>query len=188
MTGCYTVLVSHRLSLVEMASRVRTRSLSPVELVEAHLRQIEKRNPSINAFAMVLAESALEEARACESAAARGKPLGLLHGVPVTVKDSFDVAGLPTQVGSRLRIGHRASADAAAVALLRRHGAILLGKTNTPELLASYETDNFITGRTNHPSDPARTPGGSSGGEAAAIAAFCSPGGIGSDEIGRAHV
>lgn len=181
MTGCYTVLVPYRLSLIEMASRVRTRSLSPVELVEAHLRQIESRNPSINAFAMVLAESALEEARARERSAARGEPLGLLHGVPVTVKDSFDVAGLPTQVGSRLRIGHRASADAAAVALLRRHGAILLGKTNTPELLASYETDNFITGRTNHPSDPGRTPGGSSGGEAAAIAAFCSPGGIGSD-------
>jgi Asp-tRNA(Asn)/Glu-tRNA(Gln) amidotransferase A subunit family amidase len=181
MTGCYTVLVPHRLSLVEMASRVRTRSLSPVELVEAHLRQIESRNPSVNAFAMVLAETALEEAGARESAIARGEPLGLLHGVPVTVKDSFDVAGLPTQVGSRLRIGHRASADAAAVALLRRHGAILLGKTNTPELLASYETDNCITGRTNHPSDPARTPGGSSGGEAAAIAAFCSAGGIGSD-------
>jgi amidase len=97
------------------------------------------------------------------------------------VKDSFDVAGLPTQCGSRLRTGHVAREDAAAVTRLRNEGAILLGKTNTPDLLASYETDNFITGRTNNPWDVERTPGGSSGGEAAAIAAGFSPGGIGTD-------
>jgi Asp-tRNA(Asn)/Glu-tRNA(Gln) amidotransferase A subunit family amidase len=167
-----------------MASMVRDRAISPVELVEAHLRQIESRNPALNAFVTVLADGAREEARAREA----GEPAGLLYGVPVTVKDSFDVAGLPTEVGHPPRKGHRAAEDATAVARLRRQGAILLGKTNTPELLASYETDNAITGRTNHPRDPRRTPGGSSGGEAAAIAAFCSPGGIASDGGGSIRV
>jgi amidase len=171
-----------------MVSMVRDGVLSPVDLVKAHLRQIESRNPELNAFVTVMAEQALEDARECQRAMAHGEPLGLLHGVPVTVKDSFDVAGLPTRAGSRLRTEHRASADATVVARLRSQGAILLGKTNTPELLASYETDNLITGRTNHPRDPERTPGGSSGGEAAAIAAFCSAGGVGSDGGGSIRV
>ncbi len=171
-----------------MVSMVRDRALSPVELLESHLRQIRERNPEINAFVTVFEEQARADAWAREREIARGEPLGLLHGVPVTVKDSFDVAGWPTRSGSRLRLGHLAAEDAAAVARLRREGAVLLGKTNTPELLASYETDNLLTGRTNHPSDPTRTPGGSSGGEAAAIAAFCSPGGIGSDGGGSIRV
>jgi amidase len=167
---------------------VRDGAVSPTELVQAHLRQIEARNPELNAFVSLFAESALSEARASELAIKRGKPLGLLHGVPVTVKDSFDIADQPTLTGSRLRAGHRAAEDAAAVARLRTEGAILLGRTNTPEMLANYETDNFITGRTNNPWDLARTPGGSSGGEAAAIAAFCSPGGIASDGGGSIRV
>ena len=178
----------NRSSLCLMASLVREGRLSPVELVDAHLREIESRNPSLNAFVTVLAERARAEARAREAAIVRGEPLGLLHGVPVTVKDSFDVEGLPTQVGSRLRTNHPAARDATAVARLRAQGAIVLGKTNTPELLASYETDNLLTGRTNHPRSPERTPGGSSGGEAAAIAAFCSAGGIGSDGGGSIRV
>jgi Asp-tRNA(Asn)/Glu-tRNA(Gln) amidotransferase A subunit family amidase len=164
-----------------MATMVREGAVSPSELVEAHLRQIEARDPQIRAFTIVMAEEARAEARRRESQMLRGEPLGLLHGVPVTVKDSFDVAGLPTRAGSRLRAATAAPTDAAAVARLRGEGAILLGKTNTPELLASYETDNFLTGRSNNPWDWERTPGGSSGGEAAAIAAYCSPGGIGSD-------
>ena len=171
-----------------MVSMVREGAISSVELVEAHLKQIESRNPEINAFVAVMAGEALAEARACEAAIRRGEPLGLLGGVPVTVKDSFDVAGLPTAVGSRLRAGICASRDAVAVARLRAEGAIILGKTNTPELLASYETDNHVTGRTNHPLDAERTPGGSSGGEAAAIAAFCSPGGIASDGGGSIRI
>jgi amidase len=184
----YTGLVPYRASLCLMVSMVREGAISPVELVEAHLKQIESRGPEINAFVTVLAEEALAEARERQAALGRGEPLGLLSGVPVTVKDSFDVAGLPTEVGSRTRAGHRASRDAVAVARLRAEGAVILGKTNTPELLASYETDNFLTGRTNHPVDLERTPGGSSGGEAAAIAAFCSPGGIGSDGGGSIRV
>ena len=163
-------------------------AISPTELVEAHLRQIEARNPEINAFVSVFAENALKAARESEVWLARGEPLGLLHGVPVTVKDSFDIAGQATLAGSRLRTGHRAAEDSAAVTRLRQEGAILLGRTNTPEMLASYETDNFLTGRTNNPWDLTRTPGGSSGGEAAAIAAYCSPGGIGSDGGGSIRI
>lgn len=167
---------------------VREGAVSPVELVRAHLEEIERRNPAINAFTMVLAETALAEAREREASVHRGEAHGLLHGVPVTVKDSFDMAGLATNSGSRLRLGHRANEDAAAVARLRREGAIILGKTNTPEFLASYETDNFLTGRTNNPWNGERTSGGSSGGEAAAIASFCSPGGLGSDGGGSIRV
>ncbi len=175
-------------SLCLMVSMVHDGAISPTELVEAHLRRIEARNPEINAFVSVFAEEAIAAAKKSESWLARGEPLGLLHGVPLTVKDSFDIAGQATLTGSRLRVGHRASEDAAAVTRLRQEGAILLGRTNTPEMLGSYDTDNFITGRTNNPWDLSRTPGGSSGGEAAAIAACCSPGGIGSDGGGSIRI
>jgi len=171
-----------------MVSMIRDGAISPTELLDAHLRQIGRRNPSLNAFVTVLEEQARAEAREREARLARGEPLGLLHGVPVTVKDSFDVAGIPTRCGSRLRPATPAAADAPVVARLRAEGAIILGKTNTPELLASYETDNFLTGRTNNPWDLDRTPGGSSGGEASAIASFCSPGGVGTDGGGSIRV
>src|ERR1700720_1670 len=165
------------LSLSEMVSLVRSGSISSLELVDAHLDRIEQRNPYLNAFTMVLAEQARASARRAD----QGLKLGPLHGVPVTVKDSFDVAGLPTRLGSYFAPEAPAAEDSAVVARLRKAGAILLGKTNTPEFLTSYETDNFITGRTNNPWDVERTPGGSSGGEAAAIASGCSPGGVGRD-------
>ncbi len=178
----------HRLSLQRMCAGVRDRIISPVELVEAHLQQIEKVNPKINAFVLVAADRARAEAHAAEAAVIRGDSLGALHGAPVTVKDSFDLGGYPTLCGSRFRLGHRAAWDAAAVARMRSAGAIVLGKTNCPEFLSNYETDNFISGRTNNPWDLDRTPGGSSGGEAAAIAAFCSAGGIGSDGGGSVRI
>ena len=115
-------------------------------MVQAHLKQIAERNPELNAFVSVFAEEALEAAKAAESAMVRGESLGLLHGAPLTVKDSFDIAGQATLAGSKLRVGHRAAEDASAVARLRSEGAILLGRTNTPEMLANYETDNFLTG------------------------------------------
>jgi Asp-tRNA(Asn)/Glu-tRNA(Gln) amidotransferase A subunit family amidase len=167
----------NHLTLTQMATQVRDGRISPVELVEAHLGAIERVNPELNAFVSVFAE----EARAATKAAERTRGGGRLEGVPVTIKDSFDVAGQPTLCGSRLRIDHRAAKDATAVARLRGAGAIVLGKTNCPEFLYNYETDNYVAGRTNSPWDVARTPGGSSGGEAAAIASFCSPGGLGSD-------
>jgi Asp-tRNA(Asn)/Glu-tRNA(Gln) amidotransferase A subunit family amidase len=171
-----------------MAALVRDRAISPVELVESHLAQIAAQNPRINAFVSVFEDDARAAARRAESAVMRGESLGLLHGVPVTVKDSFDIAGLPTLCGSRFRLGHKAAQDATAVARLRAAGAIILGKTNTPEFLSNYETDNFITGRTNNPWNLERTSGGSSGGEAAAIASFCSAGGIGSDGGGSVRI
>jgi Asp-tRNA(Asn)/Glu-tRNA(Gln) amidotransferase A subunit family amidase len=178
----------HHFSLGHMAVLVRERAISPVELVEAHLRQIEKQNPALNAFVVILADQAREDARRAEQKAGRVEPLGPLHGVPVTVKDSFDVAGLPTLCGSRLRLDHRAAADSSVVARLRAAGAILLGKTNCAEFLNHYETDNYVTGRTNNPWNLEHTAGGSSGGEAAAIAAFCSAGGVGSDGGGSIRI
>jgi len=171
-----------------MADMVRDRAISPVELLQSHLKQIEAQNPRLNAFVTVFAEEAHTAAKCAETAVIRGGPLGLLHGVPVTVKDCFDIAGRPTLCGSRFRLGHRAERDAAAVARLRAAGAIILGKTNTPEFLSTYETDNFVTGRSNNPWNLERTPGGSSGGEAAAIASFCSAGGIGSDGGGSIRI
>ncbi len=174
----------HRLSLVEMASLARSGAVSSLELVDAHLDRIEERNPHLNAFTMVLADQARESARRAD----QGLKTGRLHGVPVTVKDSFDLAGHPSRLGSYFAPGAPAAGDSAVVERLRREGAIILGKTNTPEFLMSYESDNFITGRSNNPWDVERTPGGSSGGEAAAIASGCSPGGVGSDGGGSIRV
>lgn len=178
----------YRSSLCLMATLVRERRISPVELVDAHFRQIARVNPQINAFVVLLEQEAREAAKEAEAAVMRGETPGLLHGVPVTVKDSFDMAGLPTLCGSKFRLGHRAAEDATSVARLRAAGAIVLGKTNCPEFLSNYETDNYITGRTNNPWDLERTAGGSSGGESAAISEFCSAGGIGSDGGGSVRI
>ena len=167
---------------------VRERRISPTELVNAHFRQIAKHNPQINAFVVLLEEEARSAARMAEAAIMGGEALGPLHGVPVSVKDSFDMAGLPTLCGSKFRLDHRAAEDATAVARLRAAGAIVLGKTNCPEFLSNYESDNYITGRTNNPWNPQRTSGGSSGGESAAISAFFSAGGIGSDGGGSVRI
>jgi Asp-tRNA(Asn)/Glu-tRNA(Gln) amidotransferase A subunit family amidase len=171
-----------------MASRIRERTVSPVELVEAHLTRIEKLNPKINAFVHLDAEGALRQAREAEAAVIGGQDLGLLHGVPISIKSSIDVAGMRCEAGTRLREGFIAETDAPLVARLRKAGAIILGVTNTPELLMAWETDNLLYGRTNNPWDLSRTPGGSSGGEAAAIASGCSAGGVGSDGGGSIRI
>jgi Asp-tRNA(Asn)/Glu-tRNA(Gln) amidotransferase A subunit family amidase len=174
-----------------MAEGVRAREISPVELVEAHIARIEKVNPKLNAFVHKDFARAREQARAAEAAATAGEKahaLGPLHGVPITIKSSIDVAGFPCECGSRLRKGYIADRDAPLVTRLRAAGAIILGNTNVPEFLMAYETDNLLYGRTNSPWDPERTPGGSSGGEAAAIASGCSAGGVGSDGGGSIRV
>jgi amidase len=171
-----------------MAQLVRDGAISPVELVESHLKQIDSVNPRINAFISVFHDEAREGARKAEAAVMKGEPLGLLHGIPITIKDSFDIAGLPTLCGSRFRTGHKASRDSTAVRRLREAGAIILGKTSTPEFLNNYETDNHLIGRTSNPWNLDCTAGGSSGGESAAIAAFCSAGGIGSDGGGSIRI
>ena len=176
------------LPAVVMAERIRKKKLSPVELVEAHLAQIEKLNPRLNAFVQVDAERARRAAHHAEIAVTQGKTLGSLHGVPISIKSSFEVAGMRCEAGTRLRAGLVATQDAPLVTRLKNAGAIVLGVTNTPELLMAWETDNLLYGRTNSPWDLERTPGGSSGGEAAAIAAGMSAGGVGSDGGGSIRV
>ncbi len=176
------------LSAVSMAEQIRQKKLSPVELVEAHLTRIQELNPTLNAFVRVDAEGARRQARAAEAAAREGRKLGVLHGVPISIKSSIAVAGLPWEAGTKLRAGMVGECDAPLVARLRQAGAIILGVTNAPELLMAWETDNLLYGRTNNPWDLTRTPGGSSGGEAAAIAAGMSAGGVGSDGGGSIRV
>src|SRR6266436_971806 len=176
------------LSAVSMAEQIRRRKLSPVELVESHLARIAELNPRLNAFVQVDAESARQQARAAEKAVGMSEKLGPLHGVPISIKSSIQVSGLPWEAGSKLRSGTLATQDAALVSRLRKAGAIILGVTNTPEMLMAWETDNLLYGRTNNPWDLACTAGGSSGGEAAAIASGCSAGGVGSDGGGSIRV
>src|SRR5205807_5705200 len=176
------------LPAVQMAEQIRHRKISPVELVEAHLRKIKKLNPVLNAFVQVDAEGAFRQTREAEVAVRRGAKLGALHGVPVSIKSSIEVAGFRCEAGTKLRQGTVASQDAPLVSRLRDAGAIILGTTNTPELLMAWETDNLLYGRTNNPWDLTRTPGGSSGGEAAAIASGMSAGGVGSDGGGSIRV
>ena len=176
------------LTAVNMAEQIRRRTISPVELADAHLAKIERLNPVLNAFVHVDAERVRREAHAAEAAVISGKTLGPLHGVPTSIKSSVDVAGLRCEAGTQLRAGQIAAQDAPLVARLRHAGAIVLGVTNAPELLMAWETDNLVYGPTNNPWDLDRTPGGSSGGEAAAIAAGLSAGGVGSDGGGSIRV
>jgi aspartyl-tRNA(Asn)/glutamyl-tRNA(Gln) amidotransferase subunit A len=164
----------------ELASLIRTRQASSVEVVQAHLDRIEATNPAINAI-VTLADGALDAARAADEKLAAGAQVGPLHGVPFTVKDSFDTAGVLTQRGSPIFAGRVPDTDATSVARVKRAGAILLAKTNLPEFAYWIESDNLLTGRTNNPWNLDRTPGGSSGGESAAIAAGMSPLGLASD-------
>ncbi|MFZ0638956.1 MAG: amidase [Candidatus Acidiferrales bacterium] len=176
------------LSAMQMAAAVRAHEIRPTNLVEAHLERIARLNPQVNAFVHIDFEGARRQASAVDAAVESGEAAGPLHGVPLSIKSSIDVAGWPCSCGSRMRADHVAQHDAPLVSRLRDAGAILLGNTNAPEFLMAYETDNLMTGRANNPWDLNRTPGGSSGGEAAAIAARCSAGGVGSDGGGSIRV
>jgi Asp-tRNA(Asn)/Glu-tRNA(Gln) amidotransferase A subunit family amidase len=171
-----------------IVAAIASGKLSAAEAVQAHLDQINRLEPQLNAFVDVRAGAALAEAHAQDDAAARGAARGPLGGLPVTVKSAIDVNGLRCETGSPARKGVVAASDAVVVARLRAAGAIVLGTTNVAEMLMGYESDNPLHGRTANPWDLARTPGGSSGGESAAIAAGCSAGGIGSDGGGSIRV
>src|ERR1700727_1483690 len=164
----------------KLAELVRTRAVSPVEVMKAHLDRIEAVNPEVNAIVKIV-EDALESARRAEAAVQRGEELGPLHGVPFTAKDSIDTAKVLTQRGSPIFKGRTPDTDATSVARMKKAGAILLAKTNLPEFSYGIESDNLLTGRTNNPWNLDLTPGGSSGGESAAIAAGMSPLGLGTD-------
>ncbi len=176
------------LPAVEMARQIREKKISPVELAKAHLAKIEALNPQLNAYVQVEPARVLRVGREAEAAVMRGDVLGPLHGVPISIKSSIEVAGMKCEAGTRLRAGFIAAQDAPLVARLKAAGAIVLGVTNTPEMLMAWETDNLLYGRTNSPWDLERTPGGSSGGEAAAISAGMSAGGVGSDGGGSIRV
>jgi amidase len=173
---------------VGLAESIREREVSSVEVVQAFLQRIEAVNEAINAVVVLARERAIEEARAADASLAQGQVVGPLHGVPFTAKDVFDTAGVETTAGIPDRIGMVPKEDAEAVARMRRVGAILLGKTNVPPGGSGGVTDNPIHGRTRNPYDSARSPAGSSGGEAAIQAVGGSPVGLGSDSGGSLRV
>ena len=178
-------LTSHSASaLVRLISN---HSVSPVEVMEAHLAAIHELNPKLNAI-VTLAPDLMERASEAEAAVMRGDALGPLHGLPVTIKDTIETAGLRTTSGSLVRSDFVPASDAPAVRRLKEAGAIVLGKTNVAELAMDYTAENRVFGRTNHPIDVSRTPGGSSGGEASAIASCMSPCGLGSDLAGSIRI
>lgn len=169
-----------RMDATRLADLIARKKLSPVEVMDAHLDRIAAVNPKVNAI-VTLADGARAAARQAEAAIMSGDKVGPLHGVPFTVKDAIDTAGVLTQRASPIFKGRVPDTDAPAVARMKAAGAILLAKTNAPEFAFSIETDNLLTGRTNNPWNLDYTPGGSSGGESAAIAAGMSPLGLGSD-------
>ncbi len=177
------------LSATGQAALIRARKISSRELIEAHLQHIARVNPQINAAVEVLGATALEEARKADDAMAGGESVGPFHGVPFSIKDSLELEGTICTAGT---VGRRHAApsleDAAVVTRMRRAGAIPIAKTNLPDLLFAFESDNLLFGATNNPYDLSRTSGGSSGGEAALIAACGSPFGLGSDAAGSVRL
>src|SRR5215211_100777 len=170
------------LSASQLVAAFRARDLSPVEATEETLATIEQRDGELNAFCLVDAEAALAGARASEVRWGRGEPVGPLDGVPVGVKDLLVTKGWPTLRGSTaIDPAGPWEDDAPVVAALRRSGAVLPGKTTTPELGWKGVTDSALTGVTRNPWDPAKTPGGSSGGSAAALASGMVPLALGTD-------
>jgi amidase len=166
---------------VELALLLHSRELSARELLDAFLNRIHRINPQLNAIVTLAEEQATVEAAAADEAAARGGRLGVLHGLPIAVKDLADTAGIRTTYGSPLFAGHVPDADAPHVALLKTAGAVIIGKTNTPEFGAGSQTFNAVFGATCNPWDTRMTVGGSSGGAAAAVAAGLLPFADGSD-------
>jgi amidase len=177
-----------RATVGQLARLIRQRKASSLEIVDACLARIERVNPRLNAVVQLDGDRARASAKAADQAMSRGEVTGPLHGIPMTIKDSFDTAGLISTGGTPGRKAFVPDHDATVVARLRGAGAILLGKTNTPELTWSFETRNRVYGRTNNPWNPDLSPGGSSGGAAAIVAAGGSPFDIGSDTGGSIRV
>lgn len=170
---------------VRQLELLRSGAVSIAELAEAHIEQIERLEPQLNVFADFDAERVRTQARALQDSEG---PRGPLHGLPVTVKSSIATAGYRCEIGSLIHKGDVPREDAVVVSRLREAGALILGTTNCPEFLMAYETANLLHGRTRNPWDRERSPGGSSGGESAAVAAGMSAGGLGSDSGGSVRV
>src|SRR6201997_2278046 len=170
-----------QLSATELAQRIARRKLSSAEVVDAHLARIDAVNPAINAVVRVLADEARAAAGAADRRLAAGETVGPLHGVPFTVKENIDMAGLPTTWGVPALAQAVVPADAPVVERMRAAGAIPIGRTNLPDMALRIHTDSSLHGLTRNPWHPGRTAGGSSGGEAAALATGMSPLGLGND-------
>lgn len=179
-----TDTLATRLGAVELARSIASGDLTARAVVDAHIERIEEVDDVLNAVVLRRFAEARREADAADAAARRGEELGPLHGVPVTIKDQFDVAGLPTTWGISRFSDRVATHDGPHVAALRAAGAIVLGKTNVPQTLSAFETDNHVFGRTANPWDPARTPGASGGGDAAILAAGGAALALGADMFG----
>lgn len=175
-------------SVTQLAAAIRRRQISSAEVIETFLNRIAAVNAKLNAVVQLDGDRAMGAAREADTRVQKGQPIGPLHGVPMTVKDSFDTAGMISSAGTLGRKTHVPTSDATAVKRLREAGAIILGKTNCAEITLAYETDNLVYGRTNNPYDLRRTPGGSSGGSAAILAANGSPLDLGSDTGGSIRV
>jgi aspartyl-tRNA(Asn)/glutamyl-tRNA(Gln) amidotransferase subunit A len=176
------------MTIGEFGRRLRARQISAAEMTAECLRRIEIDNARLNAFITVMKADAEEQAREADRELASGIDRGPLHGVPVSIKDLFDVHGVPTTAASRVREGHVARADAPAITRLRHAGAILLGKTNLHEFAFGTTNEDSAFGPARHPADPARSPGGSSGGSAASVAAGMALATLGTDTGGSIRI
>lgn len=175
-------------TISQIARAIHAREVSAAEITEQCLAVIAERNPTLNAFITVLADTAREEARRADEEIATGRCRGPLHGVPVSVKDLIDVKDVPTTAASRVREGHIARADATVVARLRTAGAVMIGKTNLHEFALGTTNEDSAFGPARHPLDPARSPGGSSGGSAASVLAQMAYASIGTDTGGSIRI
>ncbi|MHA2313423.1 MAG: amidase, partial [Candidatus Thorarchaeota archaeon] len=177
-----------RLTASEIANRIEKRELSAQEVVGAFIHRIESIDKKLNAVIITRFDEARAEAKEADEALREGKPVGPMHGVPITIKEQFDIEGLETTVGVPNQTGRTAESDGPLVNRLRKAGAIIIGKTNVMMTLAGWESDNPVYGRSNNPWDLSRTPGGSSGGESAIIAAQGSPMGLAGDLGGSIRI
>ncbi|HEY6360257.1 MAG TPA: amidase [Vicinamibacterales bacterium] len=175
-------------TITEVARALRAREITAEAVTERCLQQIADRNPSINAFITVLADQALGQARTADRELAAGRDRGLLHGIPVSLKDIFDVTGTATTAASRVREGHVARRDATSVARLREAGAVFVGKTNLHEFALGTTNEDSAYGPVRHPLDPGRSPGGSSGGSAASVLAGMACASMGTDTGGSIRI
>jgi Asp-tRNA(Asn)/Glu-tRNA(Gln) amidotransferase A subunit family amidase len=175
-------------SATEIAELIRDKQVSPTEALDAHIARIEAVNPRLNAIVTLSLDQARDAALRSEAKIAKGEPLRPLEGVPVSIKDTIETAGIRTVSGTRLHEFHVPTVDAPVVARLKQAGAVILGKTNVPEIAMDLRSENPVFGRTSNPWNLTRVPGGSSGGEAASIASGCSAAGVGSDMGGSIRI
>ena len=176
------------LTIDEFARQIRTRETTAAAVVERCLQRIEEDNPRLNAFILVSADDARRDARQADRELAAGEDRGPLHGVPISIKDLFDVRGTPTTAASRVRDGHVAAADAPVISRLRRAGAVIIGKTNLHEFAFGTTNEDSGYGPVKNPFDVARSPGGSSGGSAVSIVTGMALATLGSDTGGSIRI